>query len=35
MAVAKEEMQRLVADFAEDGIHHDEKADGCGEELEK
>lgn len=33
MAVAEEQMEGLVADFAENRIHHDEKTDGCHELL--
>lgn len=31
LAFAKQEVQRLEAHFAEDGVHHDEQADGKGE----
>lgn len=30
-AGGEEEVERLVPDFAEDGVHHDEEADGDGE----
>ena len=31
LAFAEQEVQRLETHFAEDGVHHDEQADGKGE----
>lgn len=28
--MGEEEVEGFVADFAEDGVHHYEEADGCG-----